>query len=162
RGPSALATVSRMQIVCDAMLARPARLRSEVVLPRPDGPRSTSISPLATSRLRSSTATTPSKRVELCSKVTGAEYPSPRAATLAVDQGSRLHGARDVTEESDHHPEHQRQLHEPMHQPETEMGVVELHPQNLPIVEGKEGDDGHDGREHAHRKHGEEKVIVEI
>ena len=68
RGGSVLTTVSPMRIVPWLIDSRPASIRSEVVLPQPDGPSSTSISPLATSRLRSSTAITSPKRLPTCSK----------------------------------------------------------------------------------------------
>ena len=45
RGGSALTTVSPMRIVPSLIDSRPASIRSEVVLPQPDGPSSTSISP---------------------------------------------------------------------------------------------------------------------
>src|SRR5450756_2571632 len=61
RGAMSLTTLSPMETVPDVMVSSPARMRSAVVLPQPEGPTSTTNSPSATTRLMSDTACVPSE-----------------------------------------------------------------------------------------------------
>src|SRR5580658_7125132 len=60
RGSRSLTGRPSMLIVPDVTSSRPATMRSAVVLPQPDGPTSTRISPSPTARSREFTATVPS------------------------------------------------------------------------------------------------------
>src|SRR5215217_7156711 len=79
--------------------SRPARQRSSVVLPQPDGPSSTTKSPSATSRSTSSTAVTLPKVLRIAWKRTSAIYfstlllqhPSPHREQVATDEQDHDH-----------------------------------------------------------------------
>src|SRR5918994_4756562 len=90
-----LTTRSPILISPSVMSSRPARQRSAVVFPQPDGPTRTRNSPSAISRSRSSTAMTSSEKAFVtCSKDTVAigawMLPRERPRAKALEMGDEL------------------------------------------------------------------------
>src|SRR4051812_9384608 len=100
RGGRVVASRPPMSTRPASTFSRPARQRSSVVLPQPDGPSSTTKSPSATSRSTSSTAVTLPKVLRIAWKRTSAIYfstlllqhPSPHREQVATDEQDHDHG----------------------------------------------------------------------
>src|SRR6516165_3575514 len=96
-------------------VSRPAMMRNSVVLPQPDGPSRTTVSPRATSSETGSSARVPSPKVlpqaasrsatPCVSLMIDASWPFPFAARAAGAIGGELHRRE---QRDDHHEEHQR------------------------------------------------------
>src|SRR6202011_1570319 len=82
-------TLPPMAISPPVGCSRPATQRSVVVLPQPDGPSSTTISPAGTAKLTPSTAGRPIENCLRRSLTSSAAVmvPAPRLASLAVAEG---------------------------------------------------------------------------
>src|SRR5919202_2035593 len=93
-GGTSLTTRSPMRTSPAVASSRPAAIRSTVVFPDPDGPTSTTNSPSAISRLRSSTATVPPSNTFLRfrNSIFATSVPStrPRRDQVAVPQRTSL------------------------------------------------------------------------
>src|SRR4051812_41622222 len=102
RGGRVVASRPPMSTRPASTFSRPARQRSSVVFPQPDGPSSTTKSPSATSRSTSSTAVTLPKVLRIAWKRTSAIYfstlllqhPSPHREQVATDEQDHDHRRR--------------------------------------------------------------------
>ena len=94
-GSTSLTTSSPMDTVPAVGSSSPATIRSAVVLPHPEGPSRTRSSPSATSRWRSSTASTPSNALLTPAKLTRATpapFPVRPVCPLNLEHGDARAG----------------------------------------------------------------------